>query len=40
MPRKLLRNDQWGRIKDLLLGEAGDPGRSAKDNRSFIEAVL
>jgi transposase len=40
MPRKLLRNDQWDRIKDLLPGKAGDPGKTANDNRLFIEAVL
>lgn len=40
MPRKLLRNDQWERIKDLLPGRSGDPGTTAKDNRLFIEAVL
>ena len=40
MPRQLLRNDQWERIKDLLPGKAGDPGKTASDNRRFIEAVL
>jgi putative transposase len=40
MPRQLLRNDQWERIKELLPGKAGDPGTTAKDNRLFIEAVL
>ena len=40
MPRKLLRDDQWERIKDLLPGKASDPGVTAKDNRLFLEAVL
>ena len=40
MPRTLLRDDQWERIKDLLPGKATDCGVTAKDNRLFIEAVL
>jgi transposase len=40
MPRKLLREDQWERIKDLLPGKASDRGVTAKDNRLFVEAVL
>lgn len=40
MARKLLRDDQWERIKDLLPGKATDRGVTAKDNRLFIEAVL
>ena len=35
-----LREDQWLRIKDALPGKKGDPGRSARDNRRFIEAVM
>ena len=38
--RKLLCNDQWQRIEHLLPGKASDPGRTAADNRSFVEAVL
>jgi transposase len=38
--RKMLRNDQWERIEDLLPGKASDPGVTAKDNRLFVEAVL
>jgi transposase len=38
--RKMLRNDQWERIEDLLPGKASDPGATAKDNRLFVEAVL
>ena len=40
MPRKLLRDDQWERIRDLLPGKVGDPGATGKDNRLFVEAVL
>ena len=40
MPRKLLRDDQWERIKDFLPGKATDRGVTAKDNRLFVEAVL
>jgi transposase len=35
-----LSDAQWERIKDLLPGKAGDPGRSGKDNRSFVNGVL
>ena len=38
--RKLLRNEQWERIEAMLPGKATDPGRSAADNRQFVEAVL
>ena len=40
MARKLLRNDQWDRIEQLLPGKSGDPGRTGEDNRLFVEAVL
>ena len=40
MDRKVLRDDQWERIKDLLPGKATDRGVTAKDNRLFLEAVL
>ncbi len=40
MPRKMLRDDQWERIEDLLPGKASDCGVTAKDNRLFVEAVL
>lgn len=40
MARRILRDDQWERIKDLLPGRASDCGVTAKDNRLFIEAVL
>jgi transposase len=38
--RHVLTDAQWGRIKDLLPGKAGDPGRTAADNRLFVNAVL
>jgi transposase len=38
--RKNLRDDQWERIANLLPGKPGDRGRSAADNRLFVEAVL
>lgn len=40
MARRILRDDQWERIKELLPGKVGDCGVTAKDNRLFIEAVL
>ena len=35
-----LRDDQWERIQNLLPGRQGTAGRTAKDNRLFVEAVL
>lgn len=35
-----LREDQWEKIKEALPGKEEDPGRSAEDNRKFVEAVL
>ena len=40
MDRDVLNEDQWTRIAALLPGKPGDPGRSARDNRLFLEAVL
>lgn len=34
-----LRDEQWERIKALLLGGEGQVEVTAKDNRLFIEAV-
>jgi putative transposase len=31
---------QWERIAPLLPGKAGDPGRTAVDNRLFVNGVL
>jgi transposase len=40
MHRYALRDDQWEKIKDMLPGSEGWVGRTAKDNRLFVEAVL
>ncbi len=40
MPRLMLSDHQYERIAPLLLGKATDPGRTATDNRLFVEAVL
>jgi putative transposase len=38
--RHALTDDQWDRIKELLPGKEGDAGRTAADNRLFVDAVL
>ena len=35
-----LSDSQWERVKDLLPGKIGDPGRSGRDNRQFVNGVL
>ena len=35
-----LSDAQWERIKELLPGKAGDPGRTGVDNRLFVNGVL
>lgn len=40
MARRELRNDQWNQIKDLLPGKKSDPGRTARNNRLFVDGVL
>ena len=40
MRRHEITDDCWNRIKDLLPGQEGDPGVTAKDNRLFVNAVL
>jgi putative transposase len=35
-----LSQAQWERIAALLPGKAGDPGRTATDNRLFVNGVL
>lgn len=35
-----LTTAQWERIAPLLPGKAGDPGRTAADNRLFVNSVL
>jgi len=38
--RHELTDAQWELVKDLLPGKASDPGRTAADNRLFLDAVL
>jgi transposase len=40
MARLNRRDDQWERLAHLLPGKPGDRGRTAADNRLFVEAVL
>jgi putative transposase len=40
MQRHRLTDDQWERIKDLIPGKVGDPGRHGANNRLFVESVL
>ncbi|OZI14995.1 hypothetical protein CE195_04800 [Sodalis-like symbiont of Philaenus spumarius] len=40
MPRLMLSDDQYERISPFLPGKASEPGRTAADNRLFVEAVL
>ena len=40
MVRLLLSDAQYEKIAALLPGKRGDPGRTAADNRLFVEAVL
>jgi putative transposase len=39
MARRILRTEQWNRIKDILPGKVTDRGVTA-DNRLFLDAVL
>ena len=39
MRRHELTEEQWQAIAPLLPGKAGDPGRTAQDNRLFVNAV-
>lgn len=38
--RHALTDGQWESIRDLLPGKEGDPGRTAENNRLFVDAVL
>jgi transposase len=40
MDRFVLTNAQWARMEPHCLGKVTDPGRSGRNNRLFIEAVL
>ena len=35
-----LSDVQWQRICELIPGKAGDPGRTGRDNRLFVNGVL
>lgn len=39
-PRHAISDEDWARIKDLLPGQPGQPGVTAKDNRLSLDAVL
>ena len=38
--RHELTDAQWEKVKGLLPGKEGDPGRTAADNRLFVDAVV
>ena len=38
--RHELSDEQWRQIEPLLPGRQGDPGRTAEDNRLFVNAVM
>ena len=38
--RHVLSDEQWAQIEPLLPGRKGDPGRSGKNNRLFVDAVV
>lgn len=40
MDRFVLTDAQWAKMEPHCLGKPSDPGRSGRDNRLFIEAVL
>lgn len=40
MRRYEITDQQWNRLAHLLPGKAGDVGRTATDNRLFINAIL
>ena len=35
-----LSDEQWEHIRDLLPGKRSDPGRTARNNRNFVNGVL
>ena len=40
MIRRALTDAQWARNADLVPGKKSDPGRTGKDTRLFLDAVL
>jgi len=35
-----ISDERWIRVEPLISGRKGDPGRSGKDNRRFLNAVI
>jgi transposase len=40
MSHPAISDTDWGRVADLLPGKRADSGRTARDNRLFMDAVL
>ena len=40
MDRLILTDSQWAKMEPHRLGKSIDTGRSGKDNRLFLEAIL
>ncbi len=40
MHRYAISDERWARLAPLLPGKPSDPGRTARDNRLFLDAVL
>src|SRR5690606_13668168 len=40
LDRLILRDDQWQRMSQHIIGDARTRGSSGRDNRMFVEAVL
>ena len=38
--RHEITDAEWDLTESLLPGKAGDPGRTAEDNRPFIKAIF
>jgi putative transposase len=38
--RHELTDQQWKKLEPILPGKVSDPGRTARDNRQFVNAVL
>lgn len=39
MRRYEINDENWQRIRELLPGKASDPGRTARDNRQFVNGA-
>ena len=40
MGRDEISHEQWTAIEPLLPGKSGDPGRTSRGNRPFVNAVF